>query len=233
MIILLLLFLPLASALLRAPQPVLQTATNGGSGCPVGTLIQAKLLPLNTTTNDYPLVHSLSSITPSYGPFIPITEMRKNCAVYLNITVSPEWLIRVHQKGTWVQGFARLADSSTRLLWRGGHTYYEAMHRVRSAFCFPSLPFVLFLVDVLKILKNSSSLEIQGPFDGYFRQFAPTSESEYPWVESPCGGGTLTINHQLRIVSGTAKELAWIGEPEEDTVWTFTTDVQVLKCMTK
>jgi hypothetical protein len=129
MIIFLLLFLPLASTFLQIPQPVIQNATSGGSRCPLET---AELLPLNTTTNEYPLVYSLSSITPSYGPGIPITEMRKTCAIHLNITVPPEWMIRVNPWKTWVQGFARLADNSTTLSWRGDYFYNENMKLVCS-----------------------------------------------------------------------------------------------------
>jgi len=133
MSIYLLLLLPLTSAFLPAPQPVLQNVTYGGSGCPTGALAQARLSSFNTTTNTSSLVHSISSLTPRYGSNIPITEMRKTCSLNLNITVPPEWMIRANRDGTLVQGYVQLADNLT-MTWKGAHIFKDI---TRQVFRFP------------------------------------------------------------------------------------------------
>ena len=85
---------------------------------------------------------------------------------------------------------------------------------------------------MLIVLKSGGTFSIKGPYDGFFLHFVPSPDFGLPWVESPCGGGTLWINHQVRITSTVNPLPVWPGEPEVDPNWKFTTDLQVLPCGT-
>ena len=76
-------------------------------------------------------------------------------------------------------------------------------------------------------------LDVAGPLTGPFAKLLAPSDGD-KGVVAPCGGGELDIEFQARAVEdeGFAKmsEGVWTGRAVNETSWTLSTDVQVVKC---
>jgi len=82
------------------PKPTLSNVKVAGTACPQGSVS-------TTLYSDY-----LGTWFDSFSiyPGQSVAESRKTCVLYMDLTVAPEYAIRINEKGTDVSGYLVLPD---------------------------------------------------------------------------------------------------------------------------
>ncbi|KAF2466411.1 uncharacterized protein BDR25DRAFT_377543 [Lindgomyces ingoldianus] len=189
------------------PRPTITNFTYFGAGCPSGTVSTA-LYAINSTTGSYQVYTYLDSFTPWAGPHFAIKDSRKICTVNLEVGIAQGWKVRTNNGGSDVKGYLMLLDEKVTGTWRANYSFASA---------------------TTGSISSIAAVSFAGPFVGIFIKHA---DAEGQGVVSPCGGGTLNVEHQVRLSSAGSTYSGYIGpDPGPDELkWTVVSGVEVLRC---
>ncbi|ORY12115.1 hypothetical protein BCR34DRAFT_600867 [Clohesyomyces aquaticus] len=191
-------FIPTAEAQNTTVDAKIKSTFYSGSGCSPGT-VSASLL------RNSALVLAFDNMYAQIGPNVPAAMKNRNCVVNVNIT-RPGFEMRVNGEvggevdGTWVQGNMGLEGGVNAVF----KTVYDFVGATDSQ-------------------SSTSNTTIKGPRTGPFLEKLENWTEIRNGIVSPCGGGMLRINDQMRLTSTNSTISGSIG-PSEDTV-TFVQEV--------
>lgn len=97
------------------PKATLTNVVFTGNGCPSGKATYT--LSPDTTR----LVTYFDDFTAYIGPGTKPADHRKNCVLTMDISVPPEWAVRVNDKGTDITGYLDLPDNTVTATFKVGY----------------------------------------------------------------------------------------------------------------
>jgi hypothetical protein len=141
--------------------------------------------------------------------------------VTMDIGVPSGWKTSVNVRGGDVKGYLLLDDKTTGV-WKASYSFASITGSVSSS----SFYCCRCCIDAVQSL---SSLSFRGPIDGRFLKHV---DAEGQGALSPCGGGTLNVAYQIRLITTGTSWPGYIGpDPELDALrWVVVSGVEVMRC---
>jgi hypothetical protein len=196
----------------------------GGTGCAPGTL--GIVLGTNNTIS-----LRYDAFATQIGPGVNVTQNRKNCQININITSDPGWQMNVNNFGTTVRGYigldAGVNATYTAVYYFSGNEYVDVSKGYQ---CICTVqPYSAIQHFRTDFACQSVTDLVVGPVEASeYNKFLPQI---YEGLYSPCGGGILNINNQMRLTSSDKNATGFFGPLGDDAYFSQDPTISWTKCL--